>query len=310
MQPLAYLNGQFITAASLSVQVFDAGFVQGVTIAEQLRTFNGRLFRLDEHLQRLQNSLNVIGISDVDVAGLADAASELAEQNHKWLVVGDDLGLCMFVTPGPYSAMAPEAEIASTVAMHTFPVPFRLWENKYSSGQKLVVTRVRQVPGDCWPPELKCRSRMHYYLADREARTIDADARALLLDQEGSVTEASTANIVIHRAAEGFVSPPREKILPGVSVATLEELARDLGIPFTHRDIKVEDVCTADEVILSSTSNCLLPVSTVDGQTIGAKCPGPVFTKAIAAWSKLVGVDIVRQAATFFTRKDDEPFPG
>lgn len=302
MEPLAYLNGHFIPASKLSIPVFDAGFVQGVTIAEQLRTFGGRLFRLEEHLRRLERSLHVVGIPDVDALGLASAAEELAERNHKLLAEGDDLGLCLFVTPGPYFAMAMDAEIAPTVAMHTFPVPFQVWADKYANGQRLAVVDVRQVPGNCWPIELKCRSRMHYYLADRAARQADPSARALLLDQDGFVTEASTANVVIFRQDEGLVSPPQEKILPGVSVATLQDLATELGLQFRHRDLTVEDVRASDEVILTSTSPCLLPVSAIDGQSIGAQMPGNIFTQAIAAWSELVGIDITEQARRFADR--------
>ncbi|MBP86734.1 MAG: hypothetical protein CMJ64_08465 [Planctomycetaceae bacterium] len=302
MEPLAYLNGQLLPASELSLPVWDAGFVQGVTIAEQLRTFNGRLFRLAEHLQRLRRSLDVVGVFSIDVDSLAAAAEELAGHNHGLLASGDDLGLCLFVTPGAYLAMAPASSNAPTIAMHTFPVPFRFWAEKYSSGQKLVVTNIRQVPGDCWPLELKCRSRMHYYLADQRARRIDPDARALLLDQTGTVTEASTANIVIYRDGEGFVSPPREKILPGVSAATLEDLTAELKTSFSHRTLTVEDLQSADEVILSSTSPCLLPVSAVDGQPIGGGAPGQMFTKAIEAWSRLVGIDIIEQAVRFQNR--------
>lgn len=302
MEPLAYLNGQLIPASQLSVPVTDAGFVQGITIAEQLRTFKGRLFCLTEHLQRLRRSLTVVGISSVNVDALAAAAEELAAHNHGLLASGDDLGLCLFVTPGAYPAMVSANSDRPTVAMHTFPIPFRYWADQYRNGQKLVVSGIRQVPDNCWPAELKCRSRMHYYLADQEARRIAADARALLLDQAGFVTEASTANIVIYREAEGFVSPPREKILPGVSVATLEGLSTELQVSFSHRTLTIEDLQTADEVILSSTSPCLLPVSALDGQPIAAGAPGPMFNKAIAAWSQLVGIDIIEQAIRFQSR--------
>ena len=302
MEPLAYLNGQLVPGSQLTVAVTDAGFVQGVTIAEQLRTFKGRLFCLEEHLQRLRHSLTVVGLSDVDVDPLAASAESLAAHNHGLLAPDDDLGLCLFVTPGAYPAMVAADSDRPTVAMHTFPVPFRFWADKYASGQKLVVTSIRQVPGDCWPAELKCRSRMHYYLADQEARRIDPEARALLLDQTDSVMEASTANIVIYRRAEGFVSPPREKILPGLSAATLEQLSAKLGVSFSHRSLTVEDLQSADEVILSSTSPCLLPVSAIDGEPIGDGSPGPMFNKAIAAWSELVGIDIIEQARRFQSR--------
>lgn len=177
MSRLAYLNGQFIPEESITVPVYDAGFVQGITVAEQLRTFGGKLFRLDQHLRRLQRSLEIIRITDVDLISLGKAAQTLAEHNHQLLAAGDDLGLSLFVTPGPYPTFAPPGPQRPTVGMHTYPIPFHLWNGKYASGERLIVSSVRQVPNNCWPLELKCRSRMHYYLADREAREREPDAR-------------------------------------------------------------------------------------------------------------------------------------
>jgi len=302
MAELAYWNGDLVPAAALSVPVTDAGFVQGLAVAEQMRTFGGRLFRFEEHLRRLRRSLEIVGIEGVELDSLARAARELVAHNHRLLESGDDLGLSLFVTPGPYATFAPPGPCLPTVGMHTYPLPFGLWAGKYAVGQKLVVTSVRQVPESCWPTELKCRSRMHYYLADREASRRESGARALLLDQEGFVTEASTANVVIFRRAEGLVSPPREKILPGVSVAVLEELGKELGVSFCHHPLTVEDVASADEVLLSSTSPCLLPVVSLDGHPIGAGQPGPMLRTALDAWSKLAGLDIVDQARRFAVR--------
>ena len=98
-----------------------------------------------------------------------------------------------------------------------------------------MTTAVRQVPGDCWPSELKCRSRMHYYLADREAAAIEPGPRALLLDHEGFVAEASTANALAYRAGEGLLSPPLGKVLRGISMGVVVELTERLGIPFRQR---------------------------------------------------------------------------
>jgi len=301
--PVAFKNGEFVPERDLTIPVYDAGFMQGVTVSEQMRTFSGKLFRLDQHLIRLQHSLTVVGLADqVRIEDLSTWAVEIVKRNHALLDPGDDLGLSLFVTPGPYAAMAPADAKGPTIGMHTFPIPFRQWVGLYEHGQPLEVTDVQQVPSACWPTELKCRSRMHYYLADLRARQKDAAARALLLDATGHVNEASTANVVIYRRDEGLVSPPREKILPGVSVAMLQAIAAEETIPFIHREVTVDDVLSADEVMLSSTSPCLLPVCSLNGQKIGLACPGPVFTTAIQRWSDHVGVSIIQQARRFADR--------
>lgn len=302
--PIAYLNGRLLPFSEVSLPPYDAGFVQGTTVGEQLRTFGGRLYRLDEHLQRLENSLAILGVqAPVSLGTIGELARSISRYNHALLADGDDLGLSIFVTPGIYSAFAPPTALPSpTLCIHTYPLGFQLFAGRYESGQRLVVSKIRQVPVACWPAELKCRSRMHYYLADREARQIDADARAILLDLEGHVVEASTANIVFYFADEGLVSPPRDKILPGISVAVLAEVARELNIPFHERDVRPAEGERATEIYLTSTSPCLLPCTGWNGKSVGSGQPGPMFRRLLTAWSQRVGVDIQRQAERFARR--------
>ncbi len=300
VQPQAFLNGDFIPASAMQIPPTDAGFVLGVTVAEQLRTFRGELFRLEDHLSRLFHSLQLVGIQiEMDRRTMAATARELVAHNRALVDAEEDLGLSVFVTPGTYLTFALDGPVTPTVGMHTYRIPFRLWADKYRVGQALANTSVRQVPAACWPTELKCRSRMHYYLADREAAARQPGARALLLDQDGRVSEASTANVLVYRRDEGLISPPLERILHGISLDEAFRLAAQLGIPTVRRDLWPEEVAEADEVLLSSTSPCLLPVSRFDGRPIGDGRPGEVFQSLIAAWSKLVGVDIVAQAARF-----------
>lgn len=303
-EPLAYLNGRWLPLSQAGVGVFDVGLVQGVTVAEQLRTFGGKLFRLDLHLARLARSLEIVGIKPaLPLAEMGHIATELAEQNRKLLDPADDQGVTIFVTPGPAAAFAGfSTQRGPTIGIHTQPLPFSLWAAKYRTGESLAVTDVMQVPAACWPAELKCRSRMHYYLADQRAREIEPGARALLLDERGLVTEASTANVLIYREDEGLVSPPKEHILPGVTVAVIEELAGELGMAFTHRDLTVEEVANAEEVHLCSTSPCVWSVTRLNGRPIGDGRPGAVAAKLRAAWSRMVGLDIEEQTRRFAGR--------
>jgi branched-subunit amino acid aminotransferase/4-amino-4-deoxychorismate lyase len=303
-EPLAYLNGTWLPLSKAAVGIFDVGFLQGVTVAEQLRTFGGRLFRLETHLARLGRSLEIIGVDpQLSLVELGDIAAELVEQNRKLIDSADDLGATIFVTPGmspAYAAVAPPQ--GPTVCVHTQPLSFGPWPEKYRSGESLVVTDVMQIPAQCWPAELKCRSRMHYYLADQRARKTEPGARALLLDERGLVTEASTANILVYSNDRGLVSPPTERILPGVSVAVIEELAGQLGMRFSHRELTVAEVASAGEVLLCSTSPCVWSVTRIDGRPIGDGKPGPVARQLLDAWGQMVGVDIESQAKRFARR--------
>ncbi|MDZ7615717.1 MAG: aminotransferase class IV [Patescibacteria group bacterium] len=297
VHPQAFLNGAFIPASAMMISPTDAGFVLGVTVAEQLRTFRGELFRLEDHLCRLYHSLEVVGTHvGTGQDDVAAAARKLVAHNHGLLGPEEELGLSIFVTPGCYATFAPNVQAAPTLGMHTYRLPFALWAERYRTGQALVTASVRQVPAACWPTDLKCRSRMHYYLADRDAAARQPGARALLLDLEGRVTEASTANVLVYRSGEGLISPPLNRILHGISLDVAFRLAGELGIRTVFRALWPGEVAEADEVLLSSTSPCLLPVTQLDGHPIGAGGPGKVFQSLIKAWGELVGVDIVGQA--------------
>jgi branched-chain amino acid aminotransferase len=102
--------------------------------------------------------------------------------------------------------------------------------------------------------------------------------------------------VLIYTAAEGLASPPSSKILRGISLSTVVKLAERLGIRWTERELTSDDVASADEVLLTSTPMCLLPVTRFNARPIGDGRPGEVFHRLIAAWSEMVGVDIACQA--------------
>ncbi len=293
----AYLNGHWIDATRAALPVWDAGLVLGATISEQLRSFGGKLFELDRHLARLSRSLELVGIPLPEpVDTIASIAHRLLAENLAGLPAEADLGLAILVTPGPYGTLASGIPGGPTLCLHTYPLPYALWANQYTIGQSLVVTDFRQVPTDCWPREIKCRSRMHYFLADREAARIEAGARALVLESNGEVSETTTANVLAWFAGEGLVSPPRDLILPGISLAVTRELAGELRIRCSDRAITVDELLAADEVLLTSTPYCILPCTRINGQKIGEGRPGPTFRRLLKAWDERTGIDIVGQA--------------
>ncbi|REJ69605.1 MAG: hypothetical protein DWQ31_03805 [Planctomycetota bacterium] len=302
-QPVAILDGDFVAQEAALLPVWDNGFVLGTTLVEQLRSFGGQIGHLEQHLTRLYRSLELVGIQP-PLAGeeLADLARELVSRNWSLVDPADDLGLSIFITPGDSPSMTDGDVGRPRFCLHTFPLAFCLWADKYETGQKLVVTQTQHIPNECWPAEIKCRSRMNYFLADREARGRVPGARALLLDPDGFVTEASTANVVLYREGEGLVVPPTGHVLPGVSVRTLFEIADELGIATHEQALRPADLLTVDEMLLSSTPFGIVPVSEVDGQAIGATCPGPMFRRLLERFSQRVGLDIAAQARAFSRR--------
>jgi branched-subunit amino acid aminotransferase/4-amino-4-deoxychorismate lyase len=300
-EPNVFLNGRFVPASQAHLAIYDAGVVLGATVTEMVRTFRQRLFRLDEHLDRLARSLRYVrfdmGMSMRELDGIA---TELVAHNAGLIGPQDDLGLVIFVTAGEYPTYAGSAGASvrtqPTVCAHTFPLPFEMWARKVEQGAHLVTPSIRHVPPQCYDPKMKYRSRMHYYLADQEARLADPEALALLLDLDGNVTETSGANFLIVERGT-IVAPTLRNTLPGVSRATAIELAAALGIPFAERDFQVFNVINADEAFLASTPYCLMPATRINGVSIGDGKPGPIIGRLQRAWSELVGVDIVRQIA-------------
>jgi branched-subunit amino acid aminotransferase/4-amino-4-deoxychorismate lyase len=293
----AYFNGTWVSGSELCISVDDAGFLLGATVTERLRTFRGQPFQLNEHLARLRHSLEIVGLDCEAITDqVAKAVTEFIRRNQVLIDAGDDWSIVAFATPGAAGKSRP------TVCVHGYPLPFLSWAAQYETGLPVVVSRIRQMPPNCLPPELKCRSRMHFYLADREASFKRPGARAILLDQDGFIAEATTANVVVHRKGEGLISPPTEHILAGVSLGVVQELAARIAVPFVTRRLAVDEFCSADEALLTSTSICLLPIVACDGQSIGDGQPGPVFRRLLAAWSEMVGVDIADQARRYSNR--------
>jgi branched-subunit amino acid aminotransferase/4-amino-4-deoxychorismate lyase len=293
----AYFNGEWIPSSELRIGVDDLGFLLGASVTERVRSFRGQVFRLEEHMRRLRRSLEIVGLDAQSITSqVAAAVPEFISRSGHQIAEDDDWSIVAFVTPGVAGGGRP------TVCVHGYPLQFGLWAGQFESGVRVVVSDVRQIPPDCLPPELKCRSRMHFYLADRRAAERQPGARAILLDEDGYVAEASTANVLVYREGEGLVSPPPEHILFGVSVHVVQELAAKLGLPFKTRPLTIEELQSAGEAMLTSTSVCLLPIVECDGRAIGDGRPGPTYRRLLNAWSELVGLDVAAQARQFANR--------
>jgi branched-subunit amino acid aminotransferase/4-amino-4-deoxychorismate lyase len=133
---------------------------------------------------------------------------------------------------------------------------------------------------------------MHWWLAEREARAIDPRAIALLQSSRGLATETAAANFLIVRGGT-VVSPPRDSVLRGVSLAVTQELCGRLEIPFEEQSISVAECKRADEGLLTGTAFCIAGVRSIDG--VELNWPGPVFERLLAGWNDQVGLDIRRQ---------------
>ena len=174
---------------------------------------------------------------------------------------------------------------------------FNYGGDKYASGERLdarrglapgaagVLAGAAQVP------------KPHALLSGRQGSEPRSRAVAhSLLDLAGNVLETSIANILVYHRARGLTIPPAATVLPGVSLAATLELAVAQGISVSESPLTVSDVESADEVLLASTTYCLLPVTRVNATDIGGGRPGEIYATLLAGWNGLAGIDIVEQA--------------
>jgi branched-subunit amino acid aminotransferase/4-amino-4-deoxychorismate lyase len=293
---LAWMDGDFLSRESLFLPVGDAGFVLGATVTEQMRTFHGRLFLPDAHRERLQESLATVGIQPGrPLDEVFTAAAQIAVHNQAVGPVEGDLGLVIFVTPGDQPSQHGGQGSRPRTVIHSFPLAFRLWAEAYTAGVSLRSVSVRQVPDACWPVQTKVRSRLHYFLADREAHAVEPGARAVVCHLDGRVSETSTANIAIVRDGT-ILTPPPADALVGVSLVWTKTLAAALGLSWQAQSLSEAELAGADEILLTSTPNCILPATRFNGRPVGSGHPGPTYQSLLAAWTAGVGLDIVAQA--------------
>lgn len=297
-EPIAWLNGEFVPLDQARLHVFDLGIVGGVSVAEMLRTFRHRLFRVDEHLDRLQQSLQLAGLHpSVTSLDFSSRLEHVVRHNAGLLDHEDDLGAILFITAGlnpTYAGREVATSTGCSVGVHTFPLPYRTWAAKYDEGISLVVPSVRAIPGDVVDPQIKSRSRMHWHLAEQEARQIEPGAMAILTDHAGHLTETAASNLIAVLDGQ-LVSPPAGTVLEGISLGVVAELAEKIGRPLRRRPLSPHELSSATEAFLSSTPPCLLPVTRFQGQPIGTDRPGPVYRQLLSAWNELVGLDIREQ---------------
>jgi branched-subunit amino acid aminotransferase/4-amino-4-deoxychorismate lyase len=294
-EPLAWLNGEYLPFLSAGLPLSDLGVVGGLAVAEMIRTFGGQPFRLDEHLARLRLSCQRVGFE----TNLADptwveVVQDLVRHNMPLVPVGGDLGIILFVTAGPNPTYVGTGPHGCTHGAHTFSLPFANWASRLTSGVALVTVDAPAIDSPLLNFQVKSRSRMHWHLADRIARESDPGAVALLVDNNGHVSETATSNIVAVRGGR-LLTPRRNHVLDGISLRMVADLAKVAGYEFTEADLTVDDLLASDEVLLTSTPTCLLPVRSVNGTPQRQSIPGPALTRLQQLWSEAVGIDIVRQ---------------
>jgi len=282
MDGIVYSRGGFRPAAEAVVSVFDHGLLYGDGVFEGIRAYNGRVFKLERHVERLFESARAIRLAiPASPEAVVDIVLETCRRNavrdgYIRLVVtrgAGDLGI------DPSSC--PHGELLAIAR----PVG-ALYGRAHGAGIALATSALRRVSADALSPSIKSLNYLNNVLARLEASDRGAD-EALFLDKDGYVAEATADNIFI-AAAGTLVTPPTSQALKGITRDTVIELAAGLGIPVVERPCTLFDVWTAAEVFICGTMAEVVPVATVDGRRIGDGRIGPITARIVEAYGAFV----------------------
>ena len=297
---MAYFNGSLVPETEARISVFDSALIYGDVVFEVTRTFGGKPFRLRQHLERLYASMRLAEIEcGLTIDEMEAATHETIEANRDQFTDDLDFQITHNVSPGPlgiYRSVFPHG-MQPTIVINCFSLAWRMVKMAplYKTGVHGVVPSQRAVPAQYVDPKVKSRSRIYYIRAEHQAHRIDPDGWAVLLDGDGYIAEGVGSNVfLIHDGA--LYSPEGRNILRGVTRNCILELASEAGIPVHERNLEPYDLHNADESFFTSTTTCIMPMTSFEGYPVGDGTPGPITKRLIGAFSALVGLDIVGQA--------------
>jgi branched-chain amino acid aminotransferase len=287
---LVNINGKLVHRDEAGVSPFDSVVQGGDAVWEGLRLYNGRIFRLDEHLERLRHSALALAFKQIP------SREEIVEQIRRTLAANsmrDGVHIRLTLTRGVKitSGMDPRLNQSGptliVLAEHKPPVYDK-------SGIRLVTSSVRRFPPDCLDPKIHHNNLIQSILAKIEANAAGADD-ALMLDQRGFVAETNATHVFI--VAGGVVTTSRLVACPeGITRACVLQICAENGIAAVERDFSQAEVYRADEMFCTGTMGELAPVREVDGRTIGDGQIGPMtrrLCELFAAKTASEGVVVV-----------------
>ncbi|QDT64412.1 aminotransferase class IV [Calycomorphotria hydatis] len=295
---VAWINGTWGPLSKATLPIADFSVTAAATVTEIIRTFQHQPFRLEEHLQRLEQSATAARVPlRLNTGEISALVAEGLQQVESQVLAEQDMVISVFASPGVntfYAGGQAPPDPQPTLCLSLFPLDMSPYQKLREAGQHLAVPDVMALPAEVLSPSIKTRSRLHWYLADRLAAETFPGARALLADVNGYVTETSAGN-VFAVFGEDIKCPLLEKTLQGISQRYVMELLSDAGTPVTPTDLTVDELLSADEVFTSSSLYCLLPVTRVNGHEIGGGKPGVVYRRLLDRWSDAIGVAIAEQ---------------
>jgi branched-subunit amino acid aminotransferase/4-amino-4-deoxychorismate lyase len=278
---IVYLNGEYLAADEAKIPVTDYGLLFGYGLYETTRAYRGKIFRLHEHLHRLESFADRLGIR-VDIKELENACYGTLERNPGY----ENMRIRINLTAGPGS---PDPDVSTCKhptlliwAIEYHPPSFET----YARGYRVIISSIYRnsrspVPG------MKTTNILEAILARKEAQESRADDAFLLNDKE-LVAEATSSNIFIVQQS-GVLTPQLGRgLLPGLTRKLIKGLADESGLGYHEKDITLSELLTADEVFITNSMFEIMPVTAIDNKPVRTGVPGPVTAVLTKAYRRLV----------------------
>lgn len=280
MPKLVWFNGVVSPLESATVSAADHAHLYGDGLFEGIRFYDKKVFKLDEHLDRLYNGCKFLGFKMtipqhelrkivLDVCAQADLTDGYIRLN---VTRGTGLGL----NPAAIDQTPNVMVMINTLALYS--------QESYERGLDVVTSAIRVIPADALDPRVKCIGRYAAnILAKQEANKANA-GEALMLNHQGYVAECTGDNIFIIKDGQVRTPHPSSGILKGITRDTAIELARRMGLTVTEDFITPYELSDAEEAFLTGTAAEIIPMVSIDGRPIGDGKPGHLTNKLIAAF--------------------------
>ena len=287
---LVNVNGRLVHRDEAAISPFDAGFQSGDAVWEGLRVYDGRVFRLDEHLARLRRSAQALAYRDLptDETIRAEIARTLEANSMR-----DGVHIRLMLTRGVRSTSGMDPRLVTgpptlvVLAEHKPPV-------YGTAGVRLITARHRRPLADVLDQKIHSANQLTSILAKMEATAAGVDD-ALMLDPRGFIAETNATHLFL--VLGGTVTTPTTTACPeGITRAVVLDLCRDHGIRAEVRDIRPDEIAGAQEIFCTGTMGEITPVVEVDGQTVGSGGPGPLtvrLAELFCALTRRDGVPVI-----------------
>lgn len=290
---LIYLDGEFLDQSEAKVSVFDHGLLYGDGVFEGIRFYNGRVFRMEAHMDRLWESARSICLEipisrrEMDEALLETIRRNDLRDGYIRLIVTRGVGNLGL---NPAQCKRPSIIIiAATIALYP--------EEVYRNGLTVVTVATRRVGTAALNPAIKSLNYLNNVLARIEANLANAD-EALMLNDAGNIAECTADNVFIVKRGEIMTPPITAGALRGITRSVVFDIAAELGVRISEPELTRHDVYIADEAFLTGTAAEVIPMVKVDGRTIGDGKPGPITQRTIERFRQVTresGTPIFRE---------------